>query len=160
MNGINMQQFMLGFVVASPLESRQRLLMGLTASMMPADNPLGIIMLKPQVDALVAKEAEIASLKSQVDAATSMDSFFNHAWFAKKTLKAGDGPDVSPKFPGSGQLDVSVDDNDKGVTARWDPTNRTVVIEAQQLTARKAVDVHVIVKSGNRVAIAVRTITV
>ena len=158
MNGINMQQFMLGFVVASPLESRQRLLMGLTASMMPPDNPLGVIMLKPQVDALVAKDAEIASLKSQVDAATSIDSFFNHAWFAKKTLKASDGPDVSPVYPGLGDLDVRVD-NDKDVTARWDAASRTVVIEAKP-TASKAVDVIVFVKGGSRIAAALRTITV
>jgi hypothetical protein len=156
MNGINMQQFMLGLVVASPLESRQRLLMGLTASMMPADNPLGIIMLKPQVDALLAKDAEIASLQSQVDASTSIDSFFGNAWFAKKTLKASDGPDVSPRFPGAGELEVRFDD--KEVTARWDATTRTVVIEAKP-PAGKAVDVTVFVKSGSRIAAALRTIT-
>src|SRR5262245_4751190 len=63
MNGINMNQFVLGFAIARPLaEQKDRLMVALTASMFPSSNPYGAIFLKPQVDALADKEAQLASL--------------------------------------------------------------------------------------------------
>jgi hypothetical protein len=111
MNGLtmNMPNFMFGVLMGRDLEQRQRILLGLTASMLPPNNPLGVFLLKPQADAIVAKDAEIASLKSQLANADGTASFFTNAWFNKRSIAPGEAPDVSPVFNGPGDLVVTTD---------------------------------------------------
>src|SRR4030095_15267437 len=60
---MNAMNFLLGVAMSSRLtEQRDRMMVGLAASMYPASNPLGAIMLKPQVDTLAQRESEVASL--------------------------------------------------------------------------------------------------
>lgn len=78
MNGFNMNQFVLGFAIARQLaDQRDRVMVGLAASMFPASNPLGAILLKPQVDALSASQGEAESLKQEVSAARTLIDIAN-----------------------------------------------------------------------------------
>jgi hypothetical protein len=73
MNGFNLNQFVLGFAIARPLaDQRDRVMVGLAASMFPASNPLGAIFLKPQVDALSACQSECESLKQSLSDAAKL----------------------------------------------------------------------------------------
>ena len=155
---MNPQNMMFGILLGRDLEQLQKLLLGLTASMLPANNPLGVFLLKPQADALVAKDAEIATLRGQIANTSAVDGFFNDAWFAPRDLVAGT-PDESPVFPGTG--DLTVESSPPGaVSATWNPTTRKVTIARAAGVPAPEEDVHVFVtvKYGDRARTALRTL--
>ena len=122
MNGFNMNQFVLGFAIARPLaDQRDRVMVGLAASMFPATNPLGAIFLKPQVDALSACQSECDSLKRSLSVAAGLLKIAG-----SKQLRAGDKEEIELALP---IAEATSGDNTK-VDATLDSTRRKLVLSA------------------------------
>lgn len=69
MNGLLNENFLYGFLLAKDREDQtEKLQIGLTAGQFPARNPLGLVLLKGQIDRLEETEQDLEQVKKERDA--------------------------------------------------------------------------------------------
>lgn len=147
MNGFNLNQFVLGFAIARPLaDQRDRVMVGLAASMFPASNPMGAIFLKPQIDSLSARESEVATLNESLKAADELLNIADGTVIARGKVET-----IPLTAPGV----VSVTSgNTANVTAQFDQARREI-----QLTGGAAgADIQITIVIGARRRVVRRTV--
>jgi hypothetical protein len=157
MNGLNMNQFVLGFALAGKLPQQDRLIFGLTASMFPSSNPMGAILLKPQIDKLASLESENSDLRAQIGSSDKLLEIARDNWSKRGTIAPGAPPEQSPEFKSPGSV-TAFSSDPTAATIGFD-TNTSRFTITRLLAADKAQDVVFTIRSGNREITVTRELT-
>jgi hypothetical protein len=157
MNGLNMNQFVLGFALAGKLPQQDRLIFGLTASMFPSSNPMGAVLLKPQIDKLASLESENADLRAQIGSSDKLLEIARDNWSKRGTIAPGEPPQQSPEFKLPGSVNAFSGDP-SAATIGFDVNTSRFTI-TRLLAAGKTQEVVFTIRSGNREITVTRELT-